>query len=172
MHSEEVLVQIAASLRRRAGQHSLPFSTTMIVAACFEGAAVTGRHLPPDVDEAVTVTEDGPLIVYRRGLPTADQRFAIAHAVAHLLFDLDDEANACAVGRAGAVDCEDRADRFAAELLAPLSHVAELVRCWPSADPHEHEAYLDHVDQLASMFHVPSTVIDRRIRQLELVDSV
>lgn len=114
----------------------------------------------------MTVTEDGPLIMYRRDLSTADRRFAIAHALAHLLFDFD--ALGVAPGRPFDAVREARADAFALELLAPHSRMMRHVVFWPLDDRgDDREAYMDQVDHIAAAFHVPSGQIDQRIRALE-----
>lgn len=155
------LVETAANLRRRARQLQPPFSTRKIIAASFPKVAVTGRTLPPRIDELATRTRDGGLIVYRRDLPIPDQRVAIAHGLAHLIFD--DDKDACAVGSVGTPACELRADAFAAELLAPLEILLREMKRWRDRSQ-SREIYLDRVDQLASLFHVPADVIDVRIR--------
>jgi hypothetical protein len=158
------LVEIAANLRHKSNQHDPSFSTRLIIDACFPNALVTGRELPPGIDEAVSVTPAGATILYRRGLPTSSQRFAIAHGLAHVLFDR--VRGGCRPGSAGHKSREDRADRFAAELLVPLSILREYVGRFPSEDPVEQEKYLDQVDEIASHFHVPSGLINKRIIEL------
>lgn len=161
------LVEIAADLRRRAGELSPAYSTHRIVEVAFPNAVVAGRTLPERILEAVARTPDGPVIVYARRLPTPAQRFVIAHALAHLLFDGRRAFRQPGEPRDPAV--EDRADRFADELLVPLSELERHVERWPAANPVQHEIYLDHVDEIASRFCVMSDVIDRRIRELELL---
>lgn len=131
---------------------------------CFPHVHVTGRVLPAGVHEAVSRTPSGDILVYARGLPSADQRFAIAHGMAHLLFDREDSA--CLAGRAGVADVEARADRFAEELLVPLHELAKYARPFPLNDPDQQEFFLDHVDEISSKFHVPSAVMERRMRKL------
>jgi len=134
---------------------------------CFPGTRVTGRTLPDGVHDVVVVHEHvwrshrAPhVIVYRRDLPTSEQRHAIAHALGHVIFD--------GHGHCGpyARDRELRCDRFADELLVPLERLCRVVTAWPSTDPLVHETYLDMVDRLASRFAVPPRVIDQRIREL------
>lgn len=156
------LVEIAADLRRKAQQSEPAFSTQQIVSACFPDAVVTGHPLPPNIDEAVSRTSDGVVILYRRGLSTAEQRVAIAHALAHLLFDGPEAA--CMPGRVGIAEAEARADAFAAELLVPLVELHPHVSVLPDAG--DEAIYLDQVDLIASFFHVPAALIDRRIRDL------
>jgi len=158
------LVEVATELRQRARLQEPPYSTSQIIDACFD-AAVTGRILPDGIDELVTRTDDGYLIVYHRELPIAEQRFAIAHALAHIIFDGD--VAGCSIGFAGDPEREARADRFALELLVPLDELAPYVGRWPSDDEAEHEAYLDQVDMIASHFNVPACRIDERIRELK-----
>lgn len=110
------------------------------------------------------------MILYSRSLPILDQRYAIAHALAHILFD--DEDVCMRVGRAGVAANEQRADDFGAELLAPRAEIRAVLRMWPSKDAEDHEIYLDHVDQIASRFSVPSLVIDAQIRRLAVVDKI
>lgn len=157
-------VEIAAELRCRAGQKSPPFSTTKIIETCFPSTLVTGGPLPLEIHEIVSKHRWGATIVYRRSLSGPEQRFAIAHAIAHLLFD--DESACMRPGRAGIVASEERADAFAAELLVPLDVLRASVTRWPSPDAVDQEIYLDHVDENASRFGVPAYIIDERIRQL------
>lgn len=134
-----------------------------IVEACFPNTLVTGRDVRVAVDEMVARVPDGQLvIVYRRGLSTPEQRYAIAHAIGHIVFDgttfcsakPDDER-------------EVRCDRLADELLVPLDELAPYVGCWPTDDEGEQrDVYLDMVDLIASHFGVLAAVIDRRIREL------
>lgn len=157
-------VEIAADIRRRAEQTRAPFSTSRIIETCFPDALVTGFRLPPGVDEIVTLCREGPTILYSRALPVPDQRFAIAHALAHLLFD---DASVCMLpGRAGVEAVEARADAFAAELLAPLSEIVADLGRRPSDDPEDHELYLDYLEQLASRYGLPVQVIDAQIRRV------
>ncbi len=158
------LVEIAADLRRRAGQTEPAYSTRQIVESCFPGALVTGGKLPAGVDEIVSRRADGPVIIYARSLSGPEQRFAIAHALAHLLFDGDDAQ--ARPGFAGLSESEARADRFAAELLAPLDELRPYVGRFPSTDAEEHEIYLDQVDEISSHFVLPAAVIDLQIRRL------
>lgn len=157
------VVEIAADLRQRADQFTVPFSTTQIIETCFPDALVTGRRLPKGVLEAVSRTQRGPVILYARGLSPSAQRHVIAHAIAHLVFD-----GPRAFRRPGQkVDpaVERRADEFADELLTPYEYLEPRVERWPAIGG-ANEIYLDHVDQLASRFGVEATVIDRRIRKL------
>lgn len=156
------MVEIAADLRRRSNQTTPAFSTQQIVAACFPDAVVTGHELPPKIDEVVSRTPDGIVILYRRGMSTAEQRVAIAHAIGHLLFDGPEAA--ARPGHLGIVECEARADDLAAELLVPLAELQHHVSVMPGAGTEA--LYLDQVDLIASFFHVPAALIDRRIRQL------
>lgn len=156
------LVEIAAELRHKAKQTEPAFSTQQIVATCFPDAVVTGHPLPPDIDEVVSRTREGIVILYRRGMSTGEQRVAIAHGMAHLLFD--GAESACVPGRPGVEDVERRADAFAAELLVPLAELRPHVSVMPGAG--EESIYLDQVDLVASFFHVPAALIDRRIREL------
>jgi hypothetical protein len=166
--NQVALREIAESLRRRAEQLEPAFSTRQIIDACFPGTFVTGRRLPRGVHDVVMVDEDAfrshrapHIIVYRRDISTDHQRRAIAHAVGHIIFD-GPRHSCSAYDR----DRELRCDRFADELLVPLAVLREYVCAWPSEDPAEHDTYLDMVDQIASHFHVPSFVIDQRIREL------
>lgn len=161
------LARIADEVRRWAGLCVPSFSTKVIVDAWFPTAVVTGRVLPKGFNEVVSRTEEGPIIIYSRSMPVARQRLAIAHAFAHLLFD--DESTCCRPGFLGESSVEDRADAFARELLVPLRHLAGHVRIRPADTSIPHECYLDHCDELASFFNVPTYVIDGRIRELELL---
>ncbi len=165
----EALASVAASLRRRADQVEPSYSTMQIIEACFPGTLVTGRTLADDTDELVAVdrrafrTHKAPhRIFYNRSRSTAEQRYAIAHALGHIVFD--------GPRRRGQRECpqrELRCDRFADELLVPLVELRPYVCAAPSADPDKHETYLDMVDQIASHFHVLATIIKRRIADLK-----
>lgn len=113
------------------------------------------------------MTPTGPLILYRRDLPVGAQRFAIAHGIAHLIFDF---VNDKSIAPLNDPFVEKRADDFAAELLVPLSELAPMVSRWPEGtevDPDvDREIYLDQVDEIASCFNVPPLVIDGQIRKL------
>ena len=158
-----LLVEKAAELRSRSGQYEPAFSTRLIIDECFPDVLVTGSALEPGIDELVSSTPQGPIILYRRGLATPDQRFAIAHGLAHLIFDGNN--GICRPGYVGDPERELRADRFAAELLVPLVELRPYVGRRPSTNRTEHELYLDMVDEIASHFHVPAWVVDQRIRE-------
>lgn len=160
--ADDNLGTIAAELRTRAGLAVPAYSTHKIIEACFPGALVTGRPLPDGIEEVVSQTAAGIVILYRRGLPIAAQRFAIAHAIGHLVFDMGAAAPLVDYER------EYRADAFAAELLVPRADLEPLVRRYPCQDctSVDHDIYLDQVDEIASLFVVPPTLIDRRIRDL------
>lgn len=158
------LVEIAADLRRRSDQVEPSYSTRLILEACFPDALVTGARLPAGVDEMVSLRDGSPVIVYKRSLSGPEQRRAIAHAIAHLVFDGAEPG--VRPGCAGVDVIEQRADLFAAELLAPLVELEPYVGRWPASDPEEHEIYLDMVDEIASHFVLPASVIDEQIRRL------
>lgn len=162
-----MLAEVAADLRRRSEQTEPAFSTRKIVDVCFPGALVTGRILPPGIDEVVSNTRSGIVILYSRTLPTPSQRFVIAHALAHLIFDR--VTGGCRVGSVGSKAREDRADAFAAELLLPLSYLGDYVGRWPSENEAEQHKYLDQVDEIASHFQVPAGLVDKRIRELHVI---
>lgn len=158
------VVEVARQLRREAKQTRPPFSTHKIVETAFPDAVVSGRPLPPGVLELVSMTANGPVIIYARHLPVPQQRFVIAHALAHLLFD---GTNAfIRQGERRNMAVEDRADWFAEELLAPVSRLRRCVRVYPTDNAKCVHVYLDHVDEIASRFVVPSAVIDKRIRSM------
>lgn len=161
------MVETAAALRRCARQVIPPYSTKRIIEACFPRIVVAGARLPIGVDEVVQPRSDGHIIVYARTLSVPEQRIAICHGLAHLIFD--DDAAGLRPGCSGVRESEERADKFAIELLAPLAELQTIVRRIPSRDPDEHEIYLDHVDEIASRFSVPAAVIDSRIREFVLI---
>ncbi len=169
-NNHRVIAEIAQSLRRRSEQVEPAFSTRQIIDACYPGTIVTGRYLPPKVDDVVQI--DGAafrshraphVIVYRRGMSTAEQRFAIAHALGHIIFDGSGH-RACGTFNP---ERELRCDRFADELLVPLVELHPYVCAYPSNDPDKQETFLDMADQIASHFHVPSACIERQILRLE-----
>lgn len=162
------IAAVARDIRRRANQIEPAFSTRQIIEECFPSVMVTGAPLPEGVDEIVSSRPEGFAIVYSRLLSGPEQRLAIAHGLAHVLFDF---ATADARARPGCVGIpavEVRADYFAAELLAPLEELAPYVGRWPSSDPEDHEIYLDMVDEIASHFVLPASVIDLQVRALAM----
>lgn len=161
---ERALAAIAESLRRRSDQTLPSFSTRQIIDACFPGTIVTGRSLPAPVHEMVLVDEAAfrshrapHVVFYSRALSTDAQRYAIAHAVAHIIFD-GGARRTCGTPFDAR---EQRCDAFADELLVPLEHLREYVSVWRESD--DPETYWDQVDQIASHFHVPQPVVHRRI---------
>lgn len=167
--NRRAIATIADSLRRRSEQIEPAFSTRQIIDVCFPGTFVTGRSLPNGVDDIVRIDEAAfrshrapHVIVYRRDMPTAEQRYAIAHALGHIIFD-GAAHQGCAAFNA---ERELRCDRFADELLVPLEELRPYVCAEPSGDRERQETYLDMVDQIASHFHAPTSCIERRIREL------
>lgn len=165
----ETIASIALSLRRRADQIEPAYSTRQIIDVCFPGTVVTGRSLPRGVNDMVKVDDAAfrshrapHVIVYRRDLPTAEQRLAIAHALGHIIFDGAAHRQCSAYNPRRELRC----DRFGDELLVPLVELAPYVCARPSKDPEQHETYLDMVDEIASHFHVPTSCIHRRILEL------
>lgn len=159
------ITDIAAALRRSAGQDEPAFSTRAIVGTCFPDVLVTGATLPPGVYGALSHAPDGgAVILYARGQPAAVQRHAIAHELAHFIFD-GVEAHRRPGEPADPV-AEWRADFFADELLVPLAELRPYVGRWPSGDG-DYDFYLDMVDEIASHFGVLAPVADRQIRSLE-----
>jgi Zn-dependent peptidase ImmA (M78 family) len=125
-------------------------------------AVVTGRRLPSGVQEVVTTTRRGPIIVYSRELSPSAQRFVIAHAIAHLLFDAGRPAPPAS---ASPVTQRRRRERTRSppELLVPIDRLAALIDVRPASGD---DFYLDQVDSMASHFNVPRGVIDKRIREV------
>lgn len=165
------LAKIAASLRRRADQVEPAYSTMQIIEECFPGTIVTGRLFRPGIEEMVRVDERAfrthrapHRIYYNRDLPSCEQRYAIAHAIGHIVFDGKGHDGRCAFDE----EREKRCDRFADELLVPLAELRPYVCVQVAANPDEVDAYLDMRDQIASHFHVPARIIDKRIRDLRL----
>ncbi len=117
--------------------------------------------------ELAAMTSNGPLILYRRGLSTPEQRIAIMHALAHHMFD-----GAMAACRPSLKDAESerRCDAFALEMLLPVRDLLAYMTRRPSEDPVHQEIYLDGVDGIASRFAVPSSCVDQRIREVVALD--
>lgn len=162
--NERALAAIAESLRRRSEQTEPAYSTRLIIDACFPGTIVTGRALPTPVHEMVLVdaaafrSHRAPHVVfYSRALSTDAQRYAIAHAIAHIIFD----GGARRTCGEPFDERELRCDAFADELLVPLERLREYIGLWREDD--DPIAYWDQVDQISSHFHVPQSVVHRRI---------
>jgi Zn-dependent peptidase ImmA (M78 family) len=160
------VVAVAEALRNLARQTEPPFSVPAILGEAYPDAVVTGHDLPEGIEELVTVTDDGVLVIYRREMSTAERRFAIAHAICHLLYDVEDGR----LLRGDSIDHEreDRADDFAMELLAPDRLLISRIVFWPDQGA-DADLYADQVDRIAAHFHVPTAPIDKRIRELEQV---
>lgn len=159
---EGQVAAVAQLLRVQSGQSEPPFNAYTIVEAIWPSAVITGRDLEDGVDEVLAVTSEGPLIIYNRKLSTAESRISIGHAIAHLVLDGDHLVGGVVIDP----EREERAERFARELLVPPSVLRSYIEVWPSSagDP---QIYLDQVDRIASIFHVPPPVIDEQIRELE-----
>lgn len=173
-----VLERVAASLRRRSEQVEPHYSTTTIIDSCFPNMTVTGMRLRGGLHEAVRVDEGGLLdgrghrrrhvLVYNRALPHDEQRFAIAHGLAHVIFD-GATPRACSTYDA---ERERRCDEFAETLLVPLEELEPYVCRNPDHRGLEHQTdvYQDMVDMIASHFHAPARIIHKRIQELRRAD--
>jgi Zn-dependent peptidase ImmA (M78 family) len=157
------IVAVAEAIRCQAQQTEPPFSLPEILEGLCLNAVVAEHDLPDGIEEIVSVTADGPLVILRRDLVLSERRFAIAHAIAHLVYDLP--ALTSRSGRITDEDREIRADWFARELLAPRRCVRPRIVYWP--DGVEIDIYDDQLARLASRFQVPSRAIDQQIRELE-----
>lgn len=152
-------VAVAEELRTRALQVVPPFSPEALLASACPGAVVVGCDLPDGVDELVAVTPDGVLVLHRAD---ADRRLACAHAIAHLVLDVDD--GHLRPGPMLDPEREARADDLALELLAPDRLLLERVIFWPTGSA---DIYEQQLDSIAAHFGVPRASIDSRIRHLE-----
>lgn len=152
------IVRIACDLRSFAGEARPSFSTSAIIGASFPSVLVTGHELPLGVDELVSIGKT-TTIFYRRGLQPSFQRLAIAHAIAHLIFDAPSNSSGPSEQAPGCPFSELRADEFACELLAPsallLSEFPEHLLARDEND----RSYLDALDSMASLFQVPRWVV-------------
>ena len=109
---------------------------------------------PTKVLNATSETIRANMIQFRKDLEMSQPEAADAAGIEHHEDD---------------VECpEERADAFAAELLAPLHEVRRRVVRRPEQDRlvDEHSLYQDQADRLASRFGVPVEVIDGQIRRL------
>lgn len=149
---DEDVEAVAAALRAIAGQAEPPFSVSAIAAIAFPEALVVEHDLPDGVDEVVTATPDGPLVWFRTGLPSDAVRFAVAHAIAHLHWDLFEVQAVIDAHR------ENRADLFAIELLVPSAWLRR--HSW-----HADITALAH--RAADLFGAPLLAIHERIRELK-----
>jgi Zn-dependent peptidase ImmA (M78 family) len=113
------------------------------------------------VQEAVAHRPEGPVILYSRELEPPEQRFVIAHAVGHLLYD--GNAPGASVGFVGEPFREERADAFAAELLVPLDRLSLALDLDMSRSG---DLFLDEIDTMASRFNVPRWLIRKRVQEL------
>lgn len=162
MHAktEGDLANVAEALRTITHQSEPPFSVEDLLGAWPDAVAV-GRVLPDGIDELMSIDSQGVLIVYRYGLSSSEQRMAVAHALAHLIYDVG--VDGVVAGVPFTVERRSRADEFARELLAPDRLLEAEVHVWPQ----DGDAYDVQVDSIAQHFGVPYIVIDQRIRELQ-----
>jgi len=169
------VVAAAHRLRERAELTKPPYSARTLIERCFPALVVTGESLPRGVFEATTIHDGKRIIVYNRRINTAAQRVAIAHGLAHLLFDLVDkrgrlechgvEAREAAGGNHDAV--ERRADLFAGELLVPFDDLdAHFEGDLFPRSPAARRVFDDDVDHVASTFKVPPGFVRWRLFDL------
>lgn len=107
----------------------------------------------------------GPVIFYQRSLPSSQQRLAIAHAFAHLLFDVEGDKVANE-DNCGDSAVELRADEFAAELLAPARLVVQSFPEHLLERPDDDDAVLDVIDGISSKFNVPRWVVRAQLSRI------
>jgi len=175
---DELVEYCARAAVRRSGQRRPPYCPRLLVKALSVTAVVIGAELPERVDEIVSMTAEGPMILYRRELGAIDRRFAIAHAAGHLA--LGDFATQAPL-RPGllvprelraARDRERRCDRFAAAALVPLDDLAREMAALGGAATGDretqHQDWLDRLDRLGEIFMVPPNTIRRRIGELSV----
>jgi hypothetical protein len=165
----EEIVAVTRELRGRARLLEPPFSTRAILDVCFPEVLVMGRTLPDGVDEMVFSLEEGAGIVYKRGLSTPEHRVAIAHGVAHVIWDLGKVQERMCRRHSPVVRieiAEERAELFMAELLVPLEYLDGYVRYTEPASEEDVDAHLDMIDELASHFQVPVPLLADRVSDL------
>lgn len=161
------IIAAAAELRTRAGATEAPYSGRAIIEKCFPHVLVTGGHLPHGVAEVVETRGGKVTIWYNRRMTTGAHRIAVAHGLAHLVFDAPDGRLQCGAASSGRVPAERRADLFAGELLAPL---ADLDRHFVGGlfprMPVDRLAFDDEVDHAASKFKIPTGFLRWRLHDL------
>jgi hypothetical protein len=153
---------VAEELRCRAQETDPPFSVERLLDEASPGAVVAGHDLPEGIDEVVAVTPDGAVILHRCGLVAYALRFAVAHAIAHILLDVDE--GHLRPGPLVDDERESRADALALELLAPDRLLQPKIVFWPSGSE---DIYAEQLERISVHFGVPLAAIDQRIRQLE-----
>lgn len=170
MHELNTLTE---TILRQSGQIGPPYCPRRLLSDLYPESLVTGGDLPLGVDEAVSVSADGPTLIYQRSLPPYVRRLAIAHGAAHVfLGDFQRRRRArCRPGESGERDLEQRADDFAAALLVPLRDLSSRFRAWhavPLDVDRElaRHTWLDRLDQLSELFAVNVSTILRRVGHL------
>jgi hypothetical protein len=157
----------AAELRERAGVETAPYSGRAIIERCFPHVLVTGGELPRGVAEVVETRGGKATIWYNRRMNTAAHRVAVAHGLAHLIFDAPSGRLECGASSSSAGAPERRADLFAGELLTPF---ADLDRHFEGEifprDPVDRRVFDDEVDHAASKFKVPAGFLRWRLYDL------
>lgn len=153
------VVAVAYDIRQRVGKKGTYYSARTVIETCYPDVMVTGAALPPGIAEVVEVRGGQKTIFYNRRINPMAQRVAIAHGLAHIIFDLGTvERRECLreSERMATSRVERRADLFAGELLAPLDEIDEHFDddLFPR-DPALRQHFDDEVDHIASTFHVP-----------------
>jgi Zn-dependent peptidase ImmA (M78 family) len=152
-----------------------PFSTSRILEEMFPTVEVVQRKLAHygliEVYPRALPSGKRAVIAYHDGSHHSTQRFTIAHELAHWIFDFREGEAMPRVSCGGPRgDEERRADRFAAELLAPLAVLDRHARFTLRPDPDDDDAILKRdqaVQRLASRFNVSLMCMRNRVRDLE-----
>lgn len=112
------------------------------------------------------------VLVNRKDSP-AQQRFAIAHEIAHYIFDYDEAALATYYKAYLTTEKNDaielRANRFAAELLMPTNDFKARFNVY-KADQKADFSLPDVITSLSQYFDVPAAAVQRRLEETGCVD--
>ncbi len=127
-YSEPRLEELAASVRRFLGLNERVTYTELCQALAENSVQVFEWKLPPKLS-GLSHQRDFSVIFVNRNMPERVKLFTLCHELAHLLFHLRGEEDTAVSVMASRNDPHEKeANRFAAELLMPMSKVNELVR--------------------------------------------
>ena len=127
-YSEPRLTELAAMVRRFLGLNERVTYTELCQSLAENSVQVFEWKLPPKLS-GLSHQRDFSVIFVNRDMPERVKLFTVCHELAHLLFHLRGEEDTAVSLMATRNDPHEKeANRFAAELLMPLSKVDDLIR--------------------------------------------
>jgi len=127
-YSEPRLEELAGMVRRFLGLNDRMTYTELCQALAENGVQVFEWKLPPKLS-GLSHQRDFSVIFVNRNMPERVKLFTLCHELAHLLFHLRGEEDTAVSVMATRNDPHEKeANRFAAELLMPMSKVDDLLQ--------------------------------------------